>query len=763
MKAFNPFFKIVKCFFCVFCFFALVSPTIAQKSVKGYVYDIETNTPITSVSVVEKNTLRGVETDTKGFFQTEVSSEKAVLIFNIIGYKKLQIAVKKMESILYLTPLVGALDEVVVRGFSSSQLKQVAPDNIYLSQQDIQKLPFILGEKDVIKLIQYTPGVQQASEGQSGLLVRGGNGSMNLTLLDDIYLHNTAHLGGLFSAVNSDFVSSLDFSKAGFDASYGGRLSSVTDIKTLKKTDSTYFNGSIGLLATKLTGNIKLNENNGLLVSGRRTYLEIFKPFSGDNNSILGKKKNYFLYDALAKYTSKLSSKSDLAVEAYFTRDDFLDQTKGRNRRLEWGNFLFGTTFKHQFSEVFSSKSTIAHSSYEFLFSDNEFPFDYRAKSNYNVFNITQSFIWDQPSYLLKLGGAYNLNTTLPKRVNATVDKVPLEIKNQENYKYTDISLFGDIEFPISENLKAKTGLRLTSFLTQKNSLVTDEVLYSVEPRVSLKYAIQDTQALKISYQRLSQFIHQASISALSLPADFFVVSTPEIKPQVNNQISLGYVFEQGSLQLNSALYFKNVSNYTEFQNGAVNNLFTDNVYEDIVVGEFNSYGIELSLSKKMKKLTAQASLTLSNTVAKFDEINRGKYFRTTFDRPINVNTILHYQLTDRIELGALFLFTSGQNYTRPKDIRVVNEQPIINFEAQNTSRYPNYHRLDLSCTYAFKHKGKWNSKLNFTLYNVYNNANPFQIFFQTEGNANDSQIEVNEKRETLFPLLPTINWIFSF
>jgi len=295
---------------------------------------------------------------------------------------------------------------------------------------------------------------------------------MNLTLLDNIYLHNTAHLGGLFSAVNSDFVHSLDFSKSGFDAVYGGRLSSVTDIQSLKKTDSTYFNGSIGLLAAKLTGNIKLNKNNSLLVSGRRTYLEVFKPFSGDDDSILGKNKNYFLYDALAKFTSNLSNKSKITVDAYFTRDNFFDKSKGRDRRLEWGNFLLGTTYSHQFSNILSTQTTLSNSNYEFLFSDVEFPFDYSAKSSVNVLSLNHSFFWNKPSYLFKLGAIYNLNNTLPKKVNATVDQVPLEIRNQDNFNYSDISLFGDVEFSISERLKAKAGLRLTSFITKANTIV---------------------------------------------------------------------------------------------------------------------------------------------------------------------------------------------------------------------------------------------------------------------------------------------------
>ncbi|WP_158838861.1 TonB-dependent receptor [Polaribacter sp. L3A8] len=744
-------------------FFTLLSNNIsAQEIVNSTVFNIEKNIPISDVSIKVLNTDIGTYTNTKGDFSFKNIPKGSVLVFSKIGFTTLKLNINSVMSTVYLSPKVSVLKEIVIRSFSSSQLNKIVPDQIYFSKKDIEMLPFILGEKDVIKLIQYTPGVQQAAEGQSGFLVRGGNGSMNLTLLDNIYLHNTSHLGGLFSTINSDFVQSLEFSKAGFDAGYGGRLSSVTDIKTLKQPDSTHFEGSLGLLSTKLTGNIKVHKKHSLLISGRRTYLEVFKPFFGDDTSILSKNKNYFLYDFLAKHSFQLSKKSEIETTFYITSDNFRDQTKGRNRKLKWGNSLFGTTFKHQFSSSLRSQTTVSNSFYKFSFGDNDFPFDYSAESTFNVFSLKHYFLLDKPSYLLKIGTAYNKNNILPKDVKANIDNSPLEILNQEKYRYDDVSFYGDLAFSVTSKLKAKTGLRFTSFFTYKNDLVGKETFFSVEPRASLKYEYSENQAFKLSYQRLSQFVHQASVN-FSLPADFFVVSTKNIKPQVVNQFSLGYSYEVNGLQLNSAVYFKNVSNYTEFRNGSVNNLFSNDIYSDILVGKFNSYGFEVSLNKKINNFTAQTSFTLSKTLAKFKDINQGNYFPTTFDRPININTIMHYRLNNKFEFGALFLFTSGQNYTRPRDIRIINERPVLNFESKNASRFPSYHRLDLSCTYSFKDKGKWKSKLNLTLYNVYNNSNPFQIYYSTDGTADDSFIEIKEKKDDLFPFLPTLNWLFSF
>ncbi|WP_175473493.1 TonB-dependent receptor [Algibacter pectinivorans] len=726
-------------------------------------FDFVKNKPITDVSIQIKGTNKGTYSKNDGTFSLLKIKNRDILVLSKIGYKTTFVDINTIGNIIYLEQQINELSLVTLRSFSSSQLKNTVPDQIYYSKRDIQRQPFILGEKDVIKLLQYTPGVQQATEGQSGLIVRGGNGSMNLTLLDNIYIHNTAHLGGLFSAINSDFVESLEFSKAGFDASYGGRLSSVTNIKTLKIPDSTSFSGSLGLLSAKLTGNIKVNEKHNLLLSGRRTYFEIFKPFIKDKDAILGKDSNYYLYDILVKHTYKLSNKNQVETMLYITKDDFYDKTKGRDRQLQWGNFLIGTTYSHKFNKTLSSETTLSNSFYEFSIGTDDVVYDYQARNTVNVLGIKHHFVWALPNYVLKIGAQYNTNTILPKRVLASINNSPIEILNQDTFKYSDFSLFADIEQTISKSVKLKTGLRFTRFKNQSNALVGKNIFSSLEPRLSVKYQFNDQQAFKFSYQRLRQFIHQASISSFSLPADFFVISTKTVKPQTVNQVSLGYVYEVNGLQFNSATFFKNVSNYSEFENGSINNLFSNNIYDDILVGHFNAYGLELSASKKINKLTAQGAITLSKTIAKFKDINQGQYFPTNFDRPININTIVNYKLNNRLEFGGLFLYTSGQNYTRPRDIRIINERPIINFEAKNTSRFPSYHRLDLSCTYAFKPKGNWSSKLNLTLYNIYNNKNPFQITFSTDGSSDDAFVEIIEDRDNLFPFLPTLNWLFSF
>ena len=740
----------------------LSTKLLAQSHFSVYVFDIKNNTAVSNAAIVMESTGKGTYTDNNGYFELDNSSKNEIIVISKIGYETKRLHSSKIENTIYLTPKSNNLNETIIHGFSSSQLKKITPDQIYFSKKDIEKLPFILGEKDIIKLIQLTPGIQPASEGQSGLLVRGGNASMNLTLLDNVYLHNTAHLGGLFTAINSDFVHSLSFSKAGFDGQFGGRLSSITEINTLEKPKTTSFNGSIGLLAAKITGNIKINEKNSLLVSGRRSYLEVLKPLINDNESILGDTKNYFLYDFLTKYRYEFNAKSSFEAFTYITRDNFSDKTKVKSRKLVWGNLLIGANFHHNYSENLNSKTTVSNSYYEFEFSDNNFPFNYDAKNTFNNFSIKHTLSLKWNNKLLKFGGNFDINSTLPKRINASIDYTPIVVQNQVRFHFKETAIFGDLELPISNKTSLKTGLRIINYRLDNNVFVEKNNRIEYEPRLSLKYDLTSQNAFKLSYQRISQFMHQASIPGLSLPIDFFITSTKVIKPQISDQLSFGYTHEHNGFQLNSSIYYKKISNYTEFINGAANNLFNSDIFNDIAVGSLNSYGLEVSVKKKIKRFTSQTAFTLSRSIANFKVINEGKDFPATFDRPININTILRYQLNKRIEIGALFIYTSGQTYTRPKDVRIINEEPLLNFEQKNRSRYPSYHRLDLSCTYSFKPKKKWNSKLNLTLYNVYNQKNTFNIYHKIDGDLSQSY-SFSEVREALFPFIPTLNWLFKF
>ena len=735
-------------------------------AVEGYVYDDKDKVPLSDVFIYFVKNDKVVYTGKNGYFSASLIIQKDSIKIFKEGYNQLETIISSNTSnFFYLREKVEELDAVVINSSNKNNSSKVELGDIVFYSKDLNKMPFILGEVDAIKLIQYTPGVQQAKEGQSGLLVRGGNGSMNLTLLDDIYIHNTAHIGGVISGINSDIIRKMTFSKAGFDAAYGGRLSSVTSIETPSNIESFQMDGSIGLLTSKVTLKSPIDKlNTSIILSGRRTYFDLLKPFfkGSNDNSLLSPEKDYFFYDYFAKTSTNLRDQDQINLLLYATKDFYNDQGENRERESHWSNLLYGVNWVHFFNDYFRSKTTVSKSNYNFHYSSNLFPYNYELNSYMDVTTLKEQFFLNSENHFMNFGVEYNYTNNLPKKIDLNILDSPIVVENQIFYETHDLSAYFNDKIEIDDKLKLKIGLRLTSFLNTTEEVKTRKGYLVVEPRISLNYKLRDMESIKFSYQRLHQFLHQASVSSLSLPVDFNLPSNSNLKPQLSNQFSMGYYLDKEYFHLGLTPYYNYISNYIEFKNGSINNLFNNNIYEDIIFGNIQSYGLEVSLKAERNKFNGTLSYTLSSTEAQFDEVNNGKSFKTSFDRPHNLNVILNYQLNSKIEFGALFVLTSGQNHTPPKDIRIVNEEAIINFASKNSSRYPVYHRLDLSCTYSIKETERWKSKLNFSIYNAYYNKNPFFIEYKINGDLDDNMFSVDLETQSLFPILPSVTWSFQ-
>jgi hypothetical protein len=751
--------KVSKITWILSLFFLLFTRSaFAQLEVQGYVYAFDTQEPAFG-AVIEWGKRYSV-TDDKGKFSIENGFLKDSIEITYFGYKRLRVAFTKELKKYQLEPKIERLSVVEINQFNTKQITRVESGKIEYNAKAIENLPFILGEKDVLKFLQYTPGVQQAKEGQSGLLVRGGNGSMNLTYIDGVYLHNTSHLGGLFTAINSDFIQKMTFSKSGFDARYGGRLSSITEVSTKDNFDSFFVTGNLGMITSKITTGVVLQGiKTNVLYSGRRTYLELIQPLyqnkiTKNDNSLLGEGKRYYFYDNFFKTQTQLNTKNQLSFLFYQTLDSYKDGEGLSTKNTEWENQLLGFQWKSKLSNSLSSLFSFGKSSYQLNFNGAQFPYTYEFHNSYETNTAKQVFKLRTEKQIFHFGSEYNSVKNRPRKIEAAIQDTPLLVENQQTYLYDDLSLFVDDNIQITDLFKIKLGLRYTNF----------NGLYNVfEPRINTNYQFSPNQFLKFSYQKLYQFVHQAALSSQSTPIDFYLPSNNSVKPQESQQISLGYgrVFDLFSVEIDS--YFKDVKNYIEFKNGSLHNLFTNDIYGDISVGKLISYGVEFSVKYQKEKMTAHLSYTYSKSEAQFDDINYGKKFPVVFDRPHNFNVLLNYQVNKKWTLGALFLLTSGQTYSPAKDIRIINEEAIITFGHRNSYRYPAYHRLDLSATYLLREKKGWTSKLNLTLYNVYNRKNPFYINYKVTGSTEENFIESEAVVETLFPFIPTLSWIFNY
>ncbi len=749
-------------------FFFSIGLAAQQTTYKGTVFNSKDKKPLKEVYVYSTFLKRGVFTDINGAFEVRRGVKNDSILFFKEGFEQRYISEIGLRTV-FLQEKKEVLKEVVLSNQPKNSASKVVSGEVVYSSEEIEKLPYVLGEKDVIKILQYTPGVQPAREGQSGLLVRGGNGSMNLTYIDDVYLHNPSHLGGLFTAVNSDFVKKLTFKKSSFDASQGGRLASITDISTKSDFDKLELQGSIGILTSKLTVGVPLKfANTDVLISGRRTYLDAIQflfedNISGTDDSFLGKGKKYFFYDFLIKTKTEISKKDKIEFLFYNTEDNFRD-TEGINRQAtKWNNQLVGFNWEHKIYKTIRNKVSISKSNYQFRYDGDSYPFVYNFRSEYNVYTIKEEVSMYEGIHFLKVGTEYKLITNLPKNVTGVIGEDPLSIQNEAPYKYNDLSFYIDDRIELTERLKLKLGLRYTSFSAQENENFGSYQNSVFEPRISLNFEVFPEEYIKFSYQNLYQYVHQAIVSTFQSPIDFYLPSNADLNPQNSSQITISYAKNWETFHLELGSYYKSIRDYTEFKNGAIGNLFNSNVYDDIVVGSLTSFGTELSLQKKTEHFTGMLSYTYSKTRAVFDEINEGNPFPVTFDRPHNLNAIINYQLSSRFSLGVLFSLMSGQTYTPPKDIRIVDEEPVIVFADKNSYRYPTYHRMDVSASYVLNNKKRWKSTLNLTLYNVYNNKNPYVINYNINGDINSGAIGAQPEIESLYPFIPTINWIFSF
>ena len=660
-----------------------------------------------------------------------------------------------------------SLKEVSLRSKKTGASKVVSGE-IELTEKEIDNTPITLGERDIFKWIQRTPGVQQGSEGQSGLLVRGGNSGMNLTFLDGIYLHNSSHLGGIFSLINSDFVQKLKFHKSGFDAQFGGRLSSVTEVTTKTNFKDFFVKSSVGLLTSKITLGVPLKTlDSKLLISGRRTYLDLIQPLFlndvGNETTALGEGKSYFFYDYLIKSQSNLGDKNQLDLLYYETKDQYTNDNEAINTQSHWQNSIYGMHFKSNLNRNLKNDFFLSKSQYQLFFSGFFHPINYDLTSNYQKIEIKDRVKLKLDQHRVSGGVSFEQIQNLPKLFTANIEDNAFEIANQQSFQYSYLNFFLDDEFEPFEDLKFKIGLRYSNFNIKASTLFNTYQNGVFEPRLSVNYEFKDQEYVKFSYQNLNQFEHQSFISTYSTPIDFFLPSHQDLKPQKVNQWSLSYAKVRALYDFEISPYYKTIDHYTEFLQGSLNTLFLENLYDDIVAGNLFSYGVEFSTAFKINhKLNGNLNYTFSRTKAKFNDVNNGAYFPVVFDRPHNLNTSLNYKWSSKIDLGMSFIFTSGQNFTPPEFIRIIDGTPIITFGQRNSRRYPNYHRLDLYANVVLKKTVKKSSKLNFTLYNVYNRKNPFFITYNV-GGFEQSMDGVRSEIETLFPLIPTITWIYSY
>ncbi|MFN8357872.1 MAG: carboxypeptidase-like regulatory domain-containing protein [Spirosomataceae bacterium] len=788
----NRFYRIL----CALCFvwYAQAHAQAPDKfTVSGYVKDSRNGEGLIGVSVYVRELGSGAATNAYGFYSLTLSKGTYTFVFSYVGYDKIVKTLEVSQSQplnIEMSEAQKVLEEVKVSAKREDEnVKSIEMSVNKVEMKTIRQMPALLGEVDLIRSIQLLPGVSTVGEGASGFNVRGGDVSQNLILMDEAPVYNSSHLFGFFSVFNPDAVKDVKLIKGGIPAQYGGRISSILDVR-MKEGNSkkTEINGGIGAIFSRITYERPLFGGKGsFIIAGRRSYADVLaKPFlSGDL-----KGAQFYFYDLTAKANYKFNNRNTLFLSGYFGRDVF-----GADFGFNWGNSTATARWNHVFNDKLFLNVTTYYSNYDYaLQSDLKEKNDkdaFRWNSNIISTSIKPDFTWYlTPSNMITFGGQYINYQSKPGSATAISGGEKRDISLDSRYGDETAFYIGNDQ-KVSNSLSLQYGLRYSIYRSLGPGQVYDfqsiqvgerqvpilpgttyksgEVVttYSnLEPRFSAKLETGANSSIKLSYNRTTQYLHLLSNTAASSPLDVWTLSSKIIKPEIADQVALGYFrnFDDNAWEASVEGYYKQMQNQIDYVRNS--DLLLNKYLEgDLLFGDGRAYGAEFYVKKNKGSLTGWVSYTLARTERKVQGINNNDWFPTRFDKTHNVTVVAMYELNKTWSFSANFAFSSGTPSTYPTNRFEWNgfALPQNYNDSRNAFRIPNYHRLDLAATKKNKKKlfKKGETEWVFSVYNAYNRRNPFSVFVRQ--NETDP-LKTEAVRYSVFgSFIPSITYNFKF
>ncbi len=761
----------------VFCQKNVSNKASEKYTINGYVKESGSQEYLPSVSIYIPKSGVGATTNDYGFFSLTIPEGTYELLISYIGYKTIKQTINLSDDLTLNIDMIQdteSLDEVIIKtdkGVNESQVTQMSV--VSIKPSEIQDIPAILGEKDVIKALQLMPGIQRGNEGSAGFFVRGGTPDQNLIILDDAPVYNSNHLFGIFSVFNGDAIKSIETFKGGFPARFGGRLSSVLKIDT-KNGNKERLTGkvNVGLISSSLLleGPIK-KEKTSFIFSGRRTYADLLsKPFQPSDI-----KAGYHFMDLNFKIHHVFNEKNKLYWSNYFGQDKFrLDEKEANdnfNTNLFWGNVTSTLRWNHQFSDKFFSNTSLIFSNYSFgIKLDEKFNneiFKLKTNSRINDYGIKADFdYYPSPNHSIRLGIVSTFHNFVPKQSKVSETGVANSSITQR-IKSLESAVYAEDNWRITDKLSFSPGLRVTHFNFKSTGYL------NLEPRATIAWNVKPDLAVKASYAKMNQYIHLLSNSGIGLPTDLWVSSTDKLKPQVSEQYALGVAkdFLNKGYSITLEGYYKKMDDVISYKEGASFLLLEDlgtgkeiNWEENITTGQGWAYGAELLLRKKTGKLTGWLGYTLSWSERQFDELNQGRKFFSKYDRRHDLSLVGIYKPHDRVTFSGTWIYSTGNNFNLPdkEAISNTNNFPITfpNLTGgtpftteRNNFRGENYHRLDLGVQFHKQLAKKRERTWGFSMYNIYGRKNPFYYYFK----------KTELKKVSILQFIPSINYTYKF
>ena len=750
-------------------------------TISGYVKDAKTGEELIGATIIVKElSATGTNTNTYGFYSITIPEGDYTIIAQYIGYESqsIQAILNQNKKLNFtLSEKLRTLGEIVITTEKEDEnITKTRMGVEKINAKEIEKIPVIFGEKDVLKIIQLLPGVKPAGEGASGFYVRGGAADQNLILLDEATVYNASHLFGFFSVFNSDAIKDITLYKGSQAAEYGGRLSSVMDIKMQDGNNQKFgAEGGIGLISSRLKLEGPIVKNKGsFTISGRRTYADIFLKLSGDTT--LNQAKLYF-YDLNVKGNYRINDKNRIFLSGYFGKDVLgFANLFGIN----WGNATGTLRWNHLYSDKLFSNTSLIFSNYDYSINTNLAGTKGRIISRIQDYNLKQDFqYFAHNKHQLKFGINSIYHSIIPGAITTTTDLSVSELNLPNKYAWENAAYISH-EYRPNSLLSFEYGLRFSTFspvgpgtfftyneLGEAIDSITSSsgefvsTYFNIEPRFAANYLLNEKSSIKAAYGRNTQNLHLLSNSTSANPTDLWIPSSLHVKPGIGDQVSLGFFrnFEDNSYEFSTEVYYKYLQNQIDYKDGAELR-FNENVELQLLFGTGRAYGIEFFLKKKYGRFHGWIGYTLSRTEIKIDGINKGAYYPAGQDRTHHISIVAMYGLSKKWTFSTTWIYFTGNAVSFPSGKYEVAGQVLNYFNERNSYRMPDYHRLDLAFTWERKKTERLESSWSFSVYNAYGRENAYTITFREDPN---DPTRTQAIQTTLFRWVPSISYNFKF
>ena len=756
----------------------------AQKSytVSGLVKDASTGETLIGASVkIKEIPQAGIATNSYGFYSISAPQGTYTLIVTYIGYETVSQPVTLSQSLTLDIALSekNELKEVVISSNKPNNDNVTSPQmgTEKLNMAQINNVPVIFGEKDILKTITLMPGIKSAGEGNTGFYVRGGAPDQNLILLDEAPVYNASHLLGFFSTFNSDAIKDVTIFKGGMPAEYGGRLSSVLDIKMLDGNNKGYaVEGGLGLISSRIKVEGPIVQDKGsFMISARRTYLDLLLKASKDT-TISG--SSIYFYDLNAKANYHFDDKNTIYLSGYFGKDVLgLKNTFGTN----WGNSTGTIRFNHVFNNKLFSNTSLIFSNYNYTVQSFETNDDFKATSQITDLNFKEDLQYSASnSHTIKFGVNVLHHDIAPSNITSSLSSSIGDKSVEQRYGLENAAYLSD-DWRASDKLTILYGLRLSDMMLlgpgtfntyDAGGNILTSATYgagavvknyiNLEPRFSASYQLNDENSIKASYNRNTQNIHLLNNSTSITPTLLYVQSDNNIKPEIADQVSTGWFknFKDNTYEFSAEIYYKWLQNQIDYKDGA-QLIANQNVESQLTYGSGRAYGLELFLKKKYGDFNGWIGYTLSRVEDKFATINNGNYFPATQDRTHDLSVVGIYKISKRWTLSSDFVYSTGNAITYPTGKYEIGGLSTFSYSERNGYREPANNRLDIGATLEGKEHKNYHSSWTFSIYNLYGHWDPYTITFEDSKTVPNATQAVET---SIFPTpVPSITWNFKF